>query len=591
LPPLPLPATLLCFCFSLLDTMATFTAFRTNYASLDGAPIEPSNYRAGGRRRGGREVRREANRTVTDTNQDSSDQDRADNRADGRTGTGTTQEEADLTRADEDGPYLDRADADPLRADEDLGRADEDHPRADEDLGRADGPVADARIGADVDRRADLRADRRAEDDLRMADARTQNQDRMLTARKRKADAEDEDGVPTAKRIKIEHVVSAGASMDEDVEDWYDEDECDEDEYADEDGGKDAFEDMVRLLGRGVTEEEASQRMRDAGNAEQAATWLDATALSELVSWALAADMGSQGAFTTETSSHDRELTEIFADVQSAAAKAEEMQVPGTDLPGMSEREDADLEETLEHLHVDDTYLQPMSEESTQPLTDGFHLHGADSTVPDNWDLKMDEYIARERILLEEAKLAAADSAIAVRELEHLISASHIPTVAADEAAQETDADQDELDAREEEEIRAENAARRASFKRIDRKANMLRLVECRKREFEHKRDLPRARARHIAREKTLDPACPYYSQAQEAAMYQKMRTEPRATREELDDYEFIQFERIRRALEKHGWPVNAREILREIRRDIAAIEAAEDQAALINDRRKHMLR
>lgn len=267
--------------------MATSTAYRTDSASLDGAPIEPSNIRAGGRRRGGRKVRRGANRTEMGTNQDSSDQgradqDRADHSADGRIGTGTTQEEADLTRADGDGPYLDRADADPPNA--------EDHPRADEGLGRADGPMADARMGADVDRRAD----RRAEDGVRMADARTQDQDRMLTARKRKADAEDEDDVPMAKRIKIEDTVSAGASTapDEDPEDW-----CDEDERDDEEGKKDAFEDMVKLLGRGVTEEEASQRMRDAGNAEQAATWLDATALSEMVSWALTADTKTQGAF------------------------------------------------------------------------------------------------------------------------------------------------------------------------------------------------------------------------------------------------------------------------------------------------------
>lgn len=303
-PPLSLLHAFFCFWLSLLDTMATSTAYRTDSASLDGAPIEPSNIRAGGRRRGGRKVRREANRTGTDTNQDSSDQGRADqgradHSADGRSGTGTTQEEADVTRADGDGPYLDRADVDPPRAEED-------HPRADEDLGRADGPVADARMRADVDRRAD----RRAEDDLRMADARTQDQDRMLTARKRKADAEDEDDVPMAKRIKIEDTVDAGASTtpDEDPEDWYDEDEGDEDERDDEEGKKDAFEDMVKLLGRGVTEEEASQRMRDAGNAEQAATWLDATALSEMVSWALTPDMEGQGAFTTWTNSHDGSL-------------------------------------------------------------------------------------------------------------------------------------------------------------------------------------------------------------------------------------------------------------------------------------------
>lgn len=303
-PPLPLLHAFFYFRFSLPDTMATSSAYRTDFAPLDGAPIEPSNNRAGGRRRGGRKVRREANRTGTDTNQDSSDQgradqDRADYSADGRTGTGTTQEEADLTRADADGPYLDRADADPPRAEED-------HPRADEDLGRADGPVADARMGADVDRRAD----RRAEDGLRMADARTQDQDRMLTARKRKADAEDEDDVPMAKRIKIEDIVSAGAGVapGEDPEDWYDEDEDDEDERDDEEGKKDAFEDMVKLLGRGVTEDEASQRMRDAGNAEQAATWLDATALSEMVSWALTADTKTPGAFTTWANSHDGSL-------------------------------------------------------------------------------------------------------------------------------------------------------------------------------------------------------------------------------------------------------------------------------------------
>lgn len=168
---------------------------------------------------------------------------------------------------------------------------------------------------------------------------------------------------------------------------------------------------------------------------------------------------------------------------------------------------------------------------------------------------------------------------------------SHFPAVAEDEVSQDTDADQDELDAQEEEAIRAEDAARRASFKRIDHKAHILRLVECRKREFEHARDLPRARARHIAREKLLGPYCSYYSETQETAMYQKMRTEPRATRAELDDYELVQYERIRRVMLKVGWVFKPRETLREIRKDIAAIEAAEDHAAFINDRRKHMLR
>lgn len=72
------------------------------------------------------------------------------------------------------------------------------------------------------------------------------------------------------------------------------------------------FEDMVKLLGRGVTEEEASQRMRDAGNAEQAATWLDATALSEMVSWALTPDTEAQGAFTTWANSHDGSLRDYL---------------------------------------------------------------------------------------------------------------------------------------------------------------------------------------------------------------------------------------------------------------------------------------
>ncbi|KAL7279739.1 hypothetical protein ACG7TL_006146 [Trametes sanguinea] len=251
-----------------LSNLARFT-----FASPDGArigvprPKDKSKNR--NRRRANRRNRRAQDSKEADpqagadqgrADQDKdlrADQDRADqDRADAEALTRIRTQEADVQRADraEEGT--------PSRT----GTQDQDHPSADQDRAdpqdppSADGQVANARTRADGDHTSADEDPRADGDQDEVADARTQDQDVIMSRRGAKqadqdvdmADVEDQDQEPLAKDTKSD--AGAGAGGDE---------ETDQNDY------RDIFRRMMKLLKGDKSEEEGIKKQEAAKKATQ----------------------------------------------------------------------------------------------------------------------------------------------------------------------------------------------------------------------------------------------------------------------------------------------------------------------------------